>query len=164
MVKILSVIILLAVLLCGCAGAESFETVADVYEPLESAEPASLDYLVPDKNAVKVFGTDGSRLYLCDGYEIAVETFSSGDLNQTVKELTGYARDSLTVMETGTSELARYECVWTAAGESGEQVGRTVILDDGKYHYCLSLTALEEEAGSLQQVWQEIMGSFAMKG
>ena len=151
-------------MLSGCASQETFESLGDVLGQQNGTEPAQVDFLIPESESVEVIRGDSGSLYLCDGYEIAVETMTSGDISKTVETLSGYARDCLTVMQTGTTELARYECVWTSAGEAGDQVGRTVILDDGRYHYCLTLTASAEDSGSLQETWQEIISSFCVKG
>lgn len=153
---------LLLFLLSGCAAQETFETVNDVYAPQPSPEPASVDFLLPEDAATPVFHGDGGKLYFCEGYEIMVETLEAGDLNRTVTTLTGFDADSLTILETSTAHVQRYECVWTAAGEGGDQVGRTVILDDGCYHYCISFTALADDAGSLQETWQELASSFQL--
>ena len=161
--KMLCVICGLLILLSGCAAQDTFETLGDDINHAGATLPAQVDFMLP-KGEVEVIRGDTGSLYLCEGYEIAVETMPSGDLNKTVATLSGYAKDSLTMMETGTSELARYECVWTSAGEGGDQVGRTLILDDGRFHYCITLTASAEESGGLQETWQEILGSFTLKG
>ena len=153
---------LLLFLLSGCTAQETFETVNDVFAPQPNQEPASVDFLLPEDAATPVFYGDGGKLYFCEGYEIMVETLESGDINRTVSTLTGYGVDSLTILQTGSTQLQRYECVWTAAGEGGDQVGRMVILDDGNYHYCISFTALATDAGSLQETWQEIASSFQL--
>lgn len=149
--------------LTGCAAAETFETLGDVYGGQASIAPASTSFLLPEDAASPVFRGESGRLYFCEGYEIMVETLASGDLNRTVTTLTGYGVDSLTILQTDDTNPKRYECVWTAAGEGGDQVGRTVILDDGNYHYCISLTALAEDAGSLQESWQEVLSSFKIQ-
>ena len=149
-------------MLSGCAAQETFETVSDVYSPQSSPMPASVEFLLPKDAAAPVFHSDGGKLYFCKGYEIMVETLESGDLNRTVATLTGFDADSLTILDTGNTQPQRYECVWTAAGEGGDQVGRMVILDDGSYHYCISFTALANDAGSLQETWQEIASSFQL--
>lgn len=153
---------LLIFFLSGCRAQETFETLDDVYSPQSSPTPANVDFLLPEDAATPVFRGDGGKLYFCDGYEIMVETLEAGDLNRTVTNLTGHSMDSLTILQTGNTQAQRYECVWTAAGEGGDQVGRTVILDDGSYHYCISLIALANDAGSLQETWQEIASSFQL--
>ena len=65
-------------------------------------------------------------------------------------------------METAAGGVARHEFVWAAAGETGEQLGRGVILDDGNYHYCLSVlhkTAPEEKT---QISWDRVFASFCL--
>ena len=161
MKRILMIGFLLFVL-SGCGAQEAFETVNDVYVPQPSPEPASVEFLLPEEAAAPVFHGDAGKLYFCEGYEIMVETLESGDLNRTVATLTGFDADSLTILQTGSAQPQRYECVWTAAGEGGDQVGRMVILDDGSYHYCISFTALANDAGSLQETWQEIASSFQL--
>ncbi len=160
--KRIVIVVFLLIILSGCGVQETFETVKDVYAPLPSQEPASVEFLLPEDAAAPVFHNDGGKLYFCDGYEIMVDTLEAGDLNRTVRTLTGYDADSLAILQTGSNQSKRYEFVWTAAGEGGDQVGRTVILDDGNYHYCISFFALANDAGSLQETWQEIASSFQL--
>lgn len=161
--KKFGIIIALLFILTGCSTVPTFEGVDDVYAPQVQVEPRKTALTIPKDASAWVMENGGNKLYFCDGYEIMVETLVAGDLNKTLQELTGYSKDALTILETGTSEIERYECVWSASGEAGDQVGRTVILDDGNYHYCLSMTANAGESGSLQQVWQEIAGSFGLQ-
>ncbi len=148
--------LLLAVLLCGCTEAPTFETLGDIdMKPV--MEPQSEIFLeVP--NAVTMESAAGT-IYLCDGYDVTVEVLSSGNLSATLEALTGFGADALTVMETSSSDHSRFECVWTAAGEGGDMVGRVMILDDGNYHYCVTATTDAVSASSLQDTWQAIFTS-----
>lgn len=150
-------------LLCGCTAVPTFETVNDFYEQGDTGEPASVEYTIPQEEEIQVIRSDSGCIYLCDGYEVAVEILPGGDIKRTMEILTGFGEEALAVMQTGTNQLPRYECAWTSAGEGAQQVGRTVVLDDGGYHYCLTLTALQDEAGALQAVWQEIVHSFGLE-
>ena len=161
--KKLWIIVAFALLMCGCA-AQTFETVDDVYAQQPEIAPQKISFQIPEDAAAQVMENDNGRLYFCDGYDIMVETLSAGDLNKTIETLTGYAADALTIMETSVSGIERYECVWTAAGEAGDQVGRAVILDDGNFHYALSVMAAAQEAGSLQECWEELMRTFQIQG
>lgn len=156
-------LLMVALLLSGCGAVQTFENVEDVYSPVDSPRPADTSYLIPKDADAQVLTGDSGKLYLCNGYDIIVETLVAGDLEKTLKAITGYAEDKLTMLQTGTAQLQRYECAWSAAGEAGDQVGRTVILDDGNYHYCITLTADAQEAGSLQETWQEILNSFCLQ-
>lgn len=155
--KKLCILLLCILLLTGCAAEETFETVADVYGEQNLPEPKEVLLSVP-KDAQVIAGEEGV-LYLCDGYEITVETLSSGDINETLRKLTGFESDDLTVMETAQMGQSRYECVWTAAGEGGDMVGRVAVLDDGCYHYCVTVTGAAENA-SLQETFQTLMAGF----
>ena len=67
------------------------------------------------------------------------------------------------MIETAQAGAKRYVAVWTSAGEAGNQVGRCAILDDGSYHYVLSVMADEQDAGRLSEgVWKEIFASFRL--
>ena len=156
--KKLSVLLLLCLLFTGCAAAETFETVADVYGEQNIPEPRQVMISIPE-NAQVVSGEQG-MLYLCDGYEITVETLSGGDINETLRQLTGFGSSDLTVMETAQMGQNRYECVWTAAGEGGDMVGRAAVLDDGCYHYCVTVTGAADDA-SLQETFRTILASFS---
>ena len=155
--------LLLPLLLTGCGQPEDFETMSDVYETPELPPAEQVTVYFPPEAAMTVMETtDGAKLYLCDGYSIAVQTFQSGDLKRTLREVTGYDDEKLLVMERKQGELPRYECAWTAAGEGGDQVGRTVVLDDGTYHYTLTLMTHAEDAGKLSDIWQDILDSFKL--
>jgi VCBS repeat-containing protein len=62
-------------------------------------------------------------------------------------------------MHTKQAETDRYESVWSAVGEGEDQVGRLVILDDGNYHYAVTVMAPAETAGELTKTWQKLLNS-----
>ena len=157
--KKLWAIVGLALLLTGCGVSETFETLADDYAAVQSSAPQKLVFAVPDDAAEQVMQSESGTLYFCDGYEITVQTLHAGDLDRTLRAITGYGEESLTVMRTENGNMKRYACTWTAAGEAGDMVGRTLIVDDGNYHYCLSVTANAQEAGSLQESWNALFRS-----
>lgn len=156
------VLLVLAALLCGCSGAEeTFETVHDAYVQSAAAVQREILVSLPDEAAVSAMENEsGEKLYLCRGYTLTLQTMEAGDLNGTIQEISGYSRDSLTVMETAPGEFKRYDFVWSSAGENGDQLGRAAILDDGSHHYVLTCMAPESAAGELAQTWDAIFGSF----
>ena len=153
------IVILLALVLSGCSAADTFETIGDAYDAVQVATPLKLTFTAPADAAAPVMHGENGTLYFCDGYEIMVQTLSGGDLNRSLRSLTGYDADALTVMKTEMGNMVRYECAWISAGEAGDHIGRTVIIDDGQFHYSLSVMAPAEEAGSLQESWQELFSS-----
>ena len=161
--KKLWILLLLVLLLSGCGAAETFENVEDVYSLQEQQMPKSITFAVPVDASSQVMEGEYGKLYFCDGYEIMVQTMESGDLNRTLHALTGYSKEDLTVMQTATADVDRYDCVWLTAGEAGDHIGRTAILDDGTHHYCLSVIAMAHEAGSLQNSWNELFSSIQLQ-
>lgn len=145
--------LMIALLLCGCGAEGTFETVADEMVLQVSAQPRAVLLTLPEETLLPAMETDGRTLYLCDGYDVAVQTLSGGDLEATVQSVCGFGCGELTIMETMAGEYRCYEFVWTAATDLGEQVGRAMILDDGSYHYAVTATAPAEKASEYQEMW-----------
>lgn len=160
--KKLCVLIAIALLLCGCGVEETFETVADEMVLEVLAQPREILLTLPEETLLPAMETDSGTLYLCDGYDVAVQTLEGGDLDATVRQITGFGCDDLTIMETVAGECACYEFVWTAATDLGEQVGRAMILDDGSYHYVVTATAPAENAEEYQEMWNGMFETFGL--
>ena len=58
--------------------------------------------------------------------------------------------------------MKRYDFVWASAGENGDMLGRAVILDDGNYHYCLSVQRPADPEKTSQVVWSQVFQSFSL--
>lgn len=153
----------LMMVLCGCGAEQTMETVADEWDVPAMAQPKSIRLSVPGEASVCTMESDTGRLYIGDCYEIAVQTLSGGDLDATLRNLTGYAEKDLTVVRTDEGNLKRYEFVWCALGEKGDRLGRGIILDDGDYHYCLSVLRDAVLPKNCQVVWSEIYSSFGLE-
>ena len=149
----------LAVLLCGCKAEETLETVSDEWMVPAMAQPREISVRLPENTVLPVMEQDGSKLYMGQDYEIMVETLASGDLKDTIRTISGFEKEQLTILETNQADADRYDFVWTTAGERGERLGRAVILDDGNYHYCM--TALRDAEESIV-VWQDVFSSFTL--
>ena len=150
---------LLAALLTGCTAEETLETVSDEILVPVMAQPREISVRLPEGALAPVLEQEGRHLYMGKDYEIMLETMASGDLRATIRALSGYDREQLTVVETRQGDTERYDFVWTTAGERGDRLGRAVILDDGNYHYCMS--ALREPGDTLI-VWRDVFGSFSL--
>lgn len=151
--KKLWIFMTIAVLLVGCGAEETFETVADELILQVSAQPREVLLTLPEETLLPAMETDGRTLYLCDGYDVAVQVFAGGDLEATVQNICGFGCKELTIMETMAEEYTCYEFVWTAATDLGEQVGRAMILDDGSYHYAVTAAAPAQKASEYQEMW-----------
>lgn len=160
--KKICLIFVFALMLCGCSAAPTFETLGDDHALSVMQEERGVLLNIPEEAAAVAVRGEAGTIYLCDGFEVTAQVLSAGDINGTFRSLTGYESDGLTVMATSGTDWTRYECVWTAAGEGGDTVGRAVILDDGVYHYCLTVTADADEVSDLQEVWQQIIDSYSL--
>lgn len=165
MKRFLLVTLLLAGCLAGCAAQETFETIADEWEvPIQAvAKEISLKY--PEDASLLTGSSDaGGAVYFCEDYTFSLQVLPSGDLDKTLREVTGFGREDLTVMETEQSTVqattARYDWVWSCAGEAGDQVCRGAILDDGNFHYVLTAMVPEEKAKDVEAGWDRMFQSF----
>ena len=157
-------ILILAVLLMlsGCAAEETMETVSDVLDAPVMAQMREISLVLPEEAASPTVESDSERVYLCEDYEITVQILDGGNLDQTVKTLSGYERDVLTVVSTRKDNLDRHEFVWACAGEEGDLVGRAMILDDGCYHYCVCVLGEAEQAMENKVLWDDMFRSFTL--
>ena len=138
--------LLTAMLLAGCAsGAPELETMAAVLPSgPQRAAAREIGVWVPEEAEAEVMAGD-VRSYRWKDCEIRVRTLDGGDIRRTVEELTGMKYENLTVMGRRQGDLQLYQTVWCSAGEESVLLGRAIIADDGAYHYCVTLTAPEND-------------------
>ena len=161
--KFVCLIGMLALLMTGCA-TPPIETVSDSYVEQTPAEARQLIIDLPEEAAQPVMESgDGEKLYFCGDYELRVQTLRSGDLSGVLEEVTGYAIEQLTVIETVGGDWRRYDCGWSSTGAEGELVGRTAVLDDGSYCYCVTALSDSGEANALKQQWQHVFSSLELR-
>ena len=154
------IIVLCCCLLPGCAGPKSYETMTDLYYAPTTPPPGEISVWLPEGGALSTMedGENG-KLYICDGYTVSVQTTESGDLDATLSKATGYRKEKLKGIGWKQGGLNRYECAWASIGESGDQVGRTVVLDDGDYHYVVTVLGQADLAGAMAETWATITES-----
>lgn len=160
--RMLVLVMILCMVLSGCSAAETFEQLKDVYASAPPAEVREISLTLPEDAALSVMSTDAVRMYLGESYEVLTETMESGDLNKTLRKITGYSTEQLTIMELKDVDFNRYLCAWSTVTEEGEKVGRCAVLDDGNYHYCLTVLVPAAEAGRLQKVIDSILTSYTL--
>ena len=154
-------VLMMALLLCGCGAEQTLETVADELVVPVMAQPRKISVSLPGEAAMPAVESDSGRIYVCEDYEIVIQNYPSGDLSATIEELSGYTMDRLTVMATDQDGTDRYDFVWASAGEDGDQLGRAVILDDGNYHYTMTVTRPADTTETSQITWSQVFHSFA---
>lgn len=155
-------VLMMALLLSGCKAEETMETIADEWAVPVMAQPKEISVSLPGEAAIPAVEGSSGRIYVCEDYEIVIQTYPSGDLNATIQELSGYSRDDLTIVETVQDGIDRYDFVWASAGEGGDQLGRAVILDDGEYHYTMAVTRSSDTTETSQITWSQVFQSFTL--
>ena len=163
MKKLGMALLIAAILLGGCAAQPVYEGLEGLNVDAQAPVMKNIHIDLPRDASVQAVRGEDRRIYFCDGYEIMVETLAGGDLDKSLRSLTGFSKDALTVLSTRLDGVTQYSCVWTSIGETGEQVGRLTIYDDGVYHYCVSVTAPADNALTLQPVFQALFDSFTLE-
>ena len=158
----IATVILLAALLAGCGKTEVFETVHDDLVQSVSVQPREVFFDLAQEPVMPAMESDSGTLYLCGDFDVVVHTCQSGDLQNTVKEVSGFLPEELTLIQTENGDVDKYEFVWTSATDLGQQIGRATILDDGNYHYILSATVDAELMEEYQEIWNGIFESFQL--
>ena len=155
-------LLMTVLMLTGCGAAETYETVHD--EPVVAAvsEPREMQYWLAQDPVLPAMESEEGTLYLCGDYDVMVQTMPSGDLSGSVYRVSGFTPEELTLIQTETGDIDKYEFVWTSATEAGHQIGRATLLDDGDYHYVLSATIDAELMEEYQEVWNGIFESFEL--
>ena len=163
MMKKWMTMVICAIMLTGCA-APTFETLGDIPHQQVAAPVLRKVVLTLPEGAVKsVWSGEEDTMYLCDGYTVHLQTMDSGDLKQSIRSLSGFDPDALTVVKSTCGDHDRYDWVWTAAGEGGDAVFRCALLDDGNFHYALTVSAPANAAGTLTEQWTNIMSTFCLE-
>lgn len=155
-------IFLLTGMLAGCVSEPALETVTDDVSQSTMVQPKQILVDVPGEAVLPAMDSSVGRMYLCEDYEIYIQTLSSGDIQSTIRTVSGYPAEELTVMETQKDGVRRYEFVWACAGEGGDRLGRGVVLDDGSYHYTMSVLRDEKTSEESQITWSRLFDSFQL--
>ena len=158
----LLILLMIVLSLAGCAPAQVFETVTDELAVPVSAQPREIRFDLAQEPILPVMESDEGQLYLCGDFDVMVQTLESGDLNDTVYQISGFSPEELTLIQTGTGDVEKYEFVWTSVSDEGHRIGRATILDDGSYHYTLSATVDAELIEEYQEIWNGIFESFEL--
>lgn len=160
--KLLCLLVVMGVLLAGCGAAETYETMADEMIQSVMAQPREIRMQLPDEAVLPAMESDTGTLYICKDYDVSVQTLEGGDLEETIRQITGYELEELTIMQTLSGNLTRYDFVWTSASDGGEQVSRASVLDDGSYHYVLTAMADADVAEEYREIWNGLFESFGL--
>lgn len=154
-------LLMICAMLSGCGAEETFETVSDEILEVAAVQRQILVELPPEA-AAPASESDAGTIYICDGYEIMLQTLTGGDLDATLRTVSGYGREELTVVESRQGDYKRYDLVWACAGEEGERIGRGAVLDDGNYHYVLCVLSDADRVQEYEEVWSALFSSYSL--
>ena len=160
--KVMMILLMTLLLLTGCSQAQVYETVTDEPVAAVSAQPREIRFDLAQEPVLPAMESDGGQLYLCGDFDVMIQTLDSGDLSDTVFRVSGFTPEELTLIQTASGDVDKYEFVWTAVTEEGHMIGRATILDDGSYHYSLSATVDAELIEEYQEIWNGIFESFEL--
>ena len=159
--KTLMVLLVMAIL-TGCGAAEIYETITDELVSATIPQPREVRFHLAQDPLLPAMESDGGQLYLCGDYDVMVQTMDGGDLKETIYRISGFDPVDLTLIQTASGEIDKYEFVWTCATDVGDQIGRATVLDDGYYHYALSSTVDAKLIQEYQEIWNGIFESFEL--
>lgn len=155
--KIILAWIAMVGVLCGCAAEPVYETIADSWEQTApAASPGKMEVPLPEGAEMEVMEALGDSYYRVGNWELWTKVLTGGDVQKSFEALSALDVRGLTVLERDRGDLRCYETTWAVTSEEGGQVVRAGILDDGNYHYCICLSAPEDEAGDAGQVFSEV--------
>ena len=159
--KKLWMLLLPALMLWGCGAEPTLEVIGDDY--VIATESAAAVWVMWPEEAEAIAEESGeNRIYFCDSYTLEIQTMAAGDLDRTLRNVTGFEAEQLTLWQTESDGLTRYECAWSCAGEGGDQVARLVLLDDGAYHYAIRVMADADKAGKLAELWNQVLETVSL--
>jgi len=158
------IIPVLALLLSGCGAEPTFETIPDVCAETASQPARQILVELPEDAQVPALQSEeGSTLYFCDDYTVTAYTLPAGNLDETLRTTTGYGKDTIRVMQSYAPEGDCFACAWTAAGEGEMLVGSARIIDDGSYHYVVTVLSPESRSGAAQKEINAVLDSFRLE-
>ena len=151
---------ILAGFLSGCSVGPDYETIADVWEETRSAvNPGRLELPLPEGAEMEVMESSGDSFYSVGSWDLWTKVLSGGDMERTLETISSVNAENMTTVKRNMGAVSCTETVWSVASEEGQRDVRAGVLDDGGYHYCICLSAPEEDAEEAAQVFRELLSS-----
>lgn len=152
--KKLFLAILCMFMLSGCSSVETMETIHDDGVVPVMGEAGQVQLTLPDLDDAQVIDNGmGSRIYLFDGFCVTVQTLDGGDMSKTLETVSGFGAEKLSLLKTEQEDYTQFCCAWSSAGEGEEQLCRAVVMDDGRYHYAVTVMADSSEVAEQPDLW-----------
>lgn len=167
MKKVLLLILMICVLLCSCASVQAERlTVNDEIETFpDGTKKYSISVSLPEGMAQAVSaGNDDRRIYeSADGtYYVVTEILCGGSAEDAIRQMTGYAPESLGMICTDHMSMPEYRFSWCSDGENGILTCTGIVAEDEAYCYCLAFCAEEAYAKQCTEERAQVMSSFGL--
>lgn len=158
--------LMVGMMLGGCASEPVYETIGNAMEDTRPVSaPGTIELTLPEDAQMQVIDDEyGSKSYRIGDWEVWTQICDGGDINATLEQLTGISAEALTVMEYRLQDMPCSEVAWITTTDEGSLVCRTAVLDDGNYHYCISLMMPEEEAEVLGESFGALLEGAVISG
>ena len=159
-------VLIVFLMLTGCSE-PVWETVSDPAEigadTVWQEHAYTLQIGVPDGVSL-VEETAEGRLYATEDGELEIETrtFLTSGVDQAIRELSGYVREDLTVLQTQRFGLPEYQFAWVAQTESGSRLYRADLVLDGTCCYAVVCSSLEEAGDYYAFQARQVFSSFGL--
>lgn len=164
----LAVVCLLAAALCACQAEVQWETVND--EVIEASGPAEEPYVIifgiPEDAGLEPLSEDCRRLYVQDNgdYEILSDVVTAPNLDEALRQVSGFGEDEIDVVETRRFGLPAYRFAWASASDEGNFLSQASLVADGNYYYALIFTVREEAGTAYDACAEAVFSSFGLYG
>ena len=153
--KKLCLVIFCVLMLSACSAVETMETIGDEGVTPVMGEAGQVQLTLPDLEDAQVIDNGmGSRIYLFDGFCVTVQTLDGGNMDKTLEIVSGFDADKLSLLKTEQKDYTQICCAWSSAGEQEEQLCRVVVMDDGRYHYAVTVMADSSGVAAQPDLWE----------
>lgn len=146
--------ILCVFMLSGCSSVETMETIRDDEAFPVMGEAAKVHLSIPEiENAQVVEDGAGSKIYLFNDFCVTVQTLDGGNMEKTLELVSGFDAGKLTLLKTEQDDCLQFRCAWSSTGEQEDLLCRAVVVDDGRYHYAVTVMADSSEIAEQPELW-----------
>jgi len=164
-VSVLLLLVLIATL-WGCRSDTVWETVDDgvLYASAPIEEPYIITYGIPNDASMDPLSVRNRSLYVGkDGeYEILSDVITAANLDEALRQVSGFGEDELDVLETTRFGLPEYRFAWASSSDEGELVSQASLVEDGGYYYALVFTVRQGLGSKYDDCAEAVFASFGL--
>ena len=153
--------VIAAAVLSGCSAQPAYETIGNAWAVSEpAAVQGTMNFALPDGAQMQTMGDDtGAASYCVGQWEIWTQCYPGGDIRFTLEQVSGMSAEAMTIVSSQVHSMPCAQVAWTTNTQDGAQVVRTAVFDDGNYHYCISVSVPEADAGEAGEFFSQILSS-----